>query len=423
MLAPLLFRYWYRNRNEGSALLQRIADETIRFPGIPDQDRVIILGEVSMPILNEVRHDSDEMAKLAAIWRSEMARLFGSPLARIARAVGWNWALKKVAGWVGEVLRHQPPFQPVSYQELEIAFARPASHRIAWQATLACLERPDLPPRAIADVLGRADQPFDIYLMIVCERALICRGATVDPSGLGFVEHLFHHGCRWFRHSILYSLFHIVRYLPHVEDSVLDRFDAMSEEFFTSNSWRLSTDVGHYMLAANVANADVVAAQHRPGRAPRVMPGLLRQAIQANDVEQITALFAAIDGIAVYHNNAQLALTLIEQALDFGGASLLPRAMTCLASVRLWNQPAVDKYIEQHAAFAGIDPSDIAAAAPSIAEEDLLTLMDGFIIHMLLTSEAFHSGICGAFRRACSAADAQELLVQILVWVRDELAI
>ncbi len=277
---------------------------------------------------------------------------------------------------MAEVLRNKQKFQPDSYQELEIAFARPASHRIAWQDTLACFEHPDIPPHAIADVLSRADQPFDVYLMMVCERALICRGATIDPGGtLDLLEHLFHHGCRWFRHSILYSLFHIVRYLPHVEDSVLDRFDAMAEEFFTSNSWRLSTDVGHYMLSGNVANADVVSAHHRPDRAPRVMPRLLRQAIQANDVEQITALFAAIDGVAVYHNNAQLALTLIEQALDFGGASLLPRAMICLASVRLFNQPAVDKYIEQHAAFAGIDPSDIAAAAPSIAEEDLLTLM------------------------------------------------
>jgi len=152
------------------------------------------------------------------------------------------------------------------------------------------------------------------------------------------------------------------------------------------------------------------------------MPRLMRQAIEANDADQISALFAAIDGVAVYHNNAQLALNLLEQALDAGGAAMLPRVMICLASVRLLNQPAVDKYIEQHAAFAGIDPSDIAAAAPSIVEEDLLTLMDGFIIHMMLTSEEFHAGICGAFRRACSAANAQELLVQILVWVRDELA-
>ncbi len=60
-----------------------------------------------MPILNEVRHDSDEMAKLAAIWQSEMTRLLGSPLAKAARAFGWNWALKKVAGLGGRGITEQ----------------------------------------------------------------------------------------------------------------------------------------------------------------------------------------------------------------------------------------------------------------------------------------------------------------------------
>jgi hypothetical protein len=320
-------------------------------------------------------------------------------------------------------MKHQPPYQPINYLELERTFARPDVDRIAWGEALDCLKHPDLGPLRITDILSCTDLSFDLYLMMVCERALICHGARFDPTGTSeMLEHLFYHGCAWFRHSVLYCLFHIVKYLPEVEDSMLERFDALAFDFFRSGNWRLSTDCGQYMLAGNVANADVVAAHHRPGRVPRVVPTLLREAIEANNSEQIAALFTAIDGVAVYHNNGTLALTMLEDAIDAGGATIIPRVIVSLANVRMLNQPAVDKFIERHNAFAGIDATRIAAAEPSFGEEDLVTLMDGFIVHTILTSDDFHTRICGAFERAASVHDVREFFAQILVWIRDDLA-
>ena len=152
------------------------------------------------------------------------------------------------------------------------------------------------------------------------------------------------------------------------------------------------------------------------------MPALLERAFATKDDAQIAGLFAAIDGVAFYHNNGTLALAMIEQAYEFGGAAAEPRVVASLASVRVLNQPLLDTYLRQHRVFAAISSSQVAAAEPSIGEEDLLTLIDGFIIYMLLTSEYFRSHLCGAFRRASKVRSAQEFFIQIIEWVRDELA-
>ena len=35
LLIPILYRFWYREREKGWDLLARIGEDTIRFPGIP----------------------------------------------------------------------------------------------------------------------------------------------------------------------------------------------------------------------------------------------------------------------------------------------------------------------------------------------------------------------------------------------------
>jgi len=95
--------------------------------------------------------------------------------------------------------------------------------------------------------------------------------------------------------------------------------------------------------------------------------------------------------------------------------------MASLASVRLLDQPLVDAALEQRRAFSDISQERVVATEPSITEEDLLTLLDGFIIHSMLTSQRLRLHICGAFRRAAAARSPQEFLVQIFQFLRDEL--
>ena len=422
ILVPLVYRFWNGNRAEGWMLLEQIANGAIRFPGLLDRDAMEILGEVSMPILNASRRQPEELARLAAIWRAQLVRLFGSPLARTARLLGRRWVLRKIAASFTGVFKRQPIYQPVNYQEMEVTFSRPEEFRAAWRDALACLERPEDGIVPLANILSRNAIPFDLYLMMVCERAFINFGVRVDAvAAFDMLEHLFHQGCPWFRHSILYALFHILDNRVEVDDEWLERYDALAKQFFTDGSWKLTTSAGTYAMATHVANADVIRTRHRPGRPPRVLPIVLEHAIGGRNEEEIAGLFAAIDGVSFYHNDAALALAMLERALELGGAALAPRVVSSLASARLSDQQLVDAYIEQHRAFAGISPSDVAGTEPSISEEDLLTLLDGFVIYMMVTSDAFHAQVCGAFRRAISAHSVQEFLVQILEWVRDEL--
>lgn len=422
LLVPLLYRYWHANRAAGWTLIERMASDAVRFPGLVDRNAVEILGEISMPILHATRQTPEELERLLAVWRVLFARMLGSPVATIARVLGRNIVLRQGANWLAGMLRRQPVYQPVNYQELEATLAQPDATRQAWRQALACLEQPDTRPAAIEAILMRKERPFDLYLMLVCERALICHGVRTDP---GFVletlERVYHEGCPWFRHSALFALYHVFKQRPEVPDDWLERYETMACDFFTSGSWRLATAAGRYEMPGHVANPDVVASLHRPGRPPRVVPRLLEGAIGSGDEQEIAALFAAIDGVAFYHGEGALALSLLEAAQTLGGASVEHRVVTALASVRVLDQPLVDAVLEQRRAFPRIALSDVAGAQPSIAEEDLLTLVDGFVIHMIVSSDAARMQLCHLFARALDARDAKECLVHVLAWARDQL--
>jgi len=434
LLAPLLYRYWRRNRGQGWELIERIAESAIRFPGLLDRSSVQLVGEISMPILNDLRQEPEELARLAAIWHGMMSRLFGTPLAKTARVLVRGGVAQKAANLLADVLKRQPIYQPINYREMETTFARPEAFRSQWREALACLEQPARAPGPIMAILMRADLDFDLYLMMICERALIYYGAQTDPAGaVDLMVALFERGAGWFRQSILYVLLHVLSFLPEVEDRALERYEALTLEFFRKGWWRLETAAGRYESATHLANPDVVAGRHRPGRPPRLVPALLEEAIAGGKEAEVRALFSAIDGVAFYHGDTALALQMIERAQalsrSLAGAEKRPlrelverRVIASLATVRLLDQPGVDDFLERHGSFAGTSPEQIAASEPSVAEEDLVTLLDGFIIHMMLTSDAFRAQICGAFSRALKAGSVAEFLGQILEWVRDGLA-
>lgn len=423
MLAPLLYRYWVHHREDAWQLFERIAAGSVRFPGLVDREAIVLLCEVSMPVLNACRQEPAELTRLAAIWQAQMSAVFGSPLAKAGRLLARRWMLKAGANAFGEVMKRQPAYQLVNYQELEVTFARPDSFRRMWSEALSCLERPELGHEAVAAILSDPALPYDLYLMLICERVLVYQGVKGDTAAvIDLLERLFQEGCPWFRQSILYALFHILRVQPAVEDAMLDRYDALAREFFASGSWRLTTSRATYEFAAITANSDVVAFGHRPERPPRVVPALLEQAISSGNGEELAALFGAIDGVAFYHGNGALALELLRHAYELGGKAIEPRIVASLATVRLQNQLLVDAFISQHRLFAGISPAYVAAKEPSVSEEDLVTLIDGFVIHMLLNSAYFRGQICAAYRRALDVRSVEEFLMQIMEWVRDELA-
>jgi hypothetical protein len=350
-----------------------------------------------------------------------MALVGGAAVRRSARQGSWARTGAAAVGEAGRRgLEASTPYQALNFKELSVTFARPSEFREAWRAGLVCLEHPERGLGAIAEILSRTELPFDVYLMLLCERTLIYHGVKVDAIGtIAVLERAFTEGCPWFRQSVLYVLFHILGNLPAVEDAWLDRYVAIAEEFFVSNSWRMSTSVAQYNFAGHLGWPEIVIDRHRPGTTPRIVTRLMERAVAAGDAEQIKGLFGAVDAIAFAYGRAPLALKLLERIAEIGGASVEEWVLKSLATVRLQDQPLVDAFLEEHRNLTRLRPQ-VEGVEPTIREEDMPTLLDGLTVQLILTSDYFRSRVCEAFHRAAEARSVAQFLAQILEWLRDE---
>lgn len=424
LLVPMLFRFWHRDHDRGWTVLEQIGQRAFRFGALLDRGAIDVLLAVSVAILNESRHTPDDLARLGAFWSVLTDRILGSPLARGVRLIGRGRLVhRKVVSMVADRVKNQPNYQPLNYPELVASFARPAEFRVRWARVLTCLEQPDLAPGPIIEVLGEREVPFDLYLMLVCERALIYYGVKTDPAAvMDTVEYLFHHGARWFRQSILFVLFHVLEARESVDDATLDRYESLTLEFYRAGDWQLDTAAGqHYVFCNQLANVDAIVARHGNGRTPHVVGDLLDAAIANNDMAAIDALFDAIDGVAFYHANGALALSMLERAHNSGGAAVENRLIASLASVRLQDQPLVDAFLQQQIAMSRIRPDDIAAAKPSVEDEDFNTLIDKFFVQTMLSSASFRAQFCRVLRDILTVQTVEECLSLVVEWFRDEL--
>jgi len=417
LLVPMLYRFWHRDHEQGWRLLARIGSDMIHFPGIPDVFATETFAEVSLAILNGCRDNPEQLERLALIWRNQIEVIFRTPL---ARALGKSLVLKMLARPVARVLQRQPAYQPLNFKELGVTFARPDAFRAAWRAVLRCLDQPEIGLAPLADILARRDLSFDLYLMLLCERTLIYHGVKIDPAGtFEVLQRLFDEGCSWFRQSVLYVLFHILGNAPSVEDAWLDRYAAIAEEFFVSNSWKMTTSVADYRFAGHLAWLELVIDQHRPGKAPRILPRLFERAVAAGDADGIDGLFGAIDSIAFSYGRAPLALSLLAVACEIGGGAIEERVLKSLATVRLRDQPLVDAFLDEHKDLTKLR-TRVEGIEPTIKEEDMPSLLDGLTVQLILNSDYFRGRVCEAFRRAIEAQSTSQFLVQILEWLRQE---
>lgn len=398
-------------------MLARIGSDILHFPGMPDIFATETFAEVSLAVLNGCRDDPNQLDRLALIWRDQVEAIFKAPL---ARTLGRGLVLKMLARPVARVLQRQPAYQPLNFKELGVTFARPDEFRVAWRAILRSLEQPDTGLATLAEILTRQELPFDLYLMLLCERTLIYHGVKVDVAGtFDLLQRLFAEGCPWFRQSVLYVLFHMLGSAPSVEDAWLDRYATIAEEFFVSNSWKMTTSVADYRFAGHLAWPELVIDQHRPGKAPRILPHLFARAVAAGDTEGIDGLFGAIDSIAFSYGRAPLALSLLALACEIGGGSIEERVLKSIATVRLRDQPLVDAFLDEHRDLIKLR-TRVEGIEPTIREEDMPSLLDGLTVQLILNSDYFRGRICEAFRRAIEARSTSQFLVQILEWLRQE---
>lgn len=419
MLVPMVFRFWNRDRERGWVVVEQIARDGVRFAGVPDGAAIGVFGGLSAAIMDRSRQQPDDLARLGASWRELIDRLLGSPLGRGARLVGRGALLRWLVAPLGERLKNQPDYQPLNYKEIVASFNRPPEFRKRWARARECLRAPETGPGEIIDALAEPDLPFDLYLMFVCERALILWGAHTEPEAvMSTVEQLFRGGARWFRQSLLYVLLHVVSAWESVPAHVLDRYEALTVEFYRSGDWQFESSVRKYVFANQLGNVDAVAAQQ--GRVPHVVGELLDAAIADGDAVATDALFDAIDSIAFNHANGALALTMLERAYISGGATVEKRVLAGLASVRLQDQPLVDAFLQQSISFADIRPDRVATTEPSVGDEDFNSLVDKFFIQTMLSNNDFRMQLCRVLDDAAKVNSAEKFLVLIIEWIRDE---
>lgn len=418
LLVPILFRAWHRDHEQGWQLLARIGGEMLGFVGRPNEPAVEIFVELSLAIANNCRGDRPLLDRLAAIWKAQLDRLFAAPLARI---LGQGRVVGLLARVFRKTLERQPTYQPFNYRELEVTTAQPVALRDMWRLARACFEQPETGLGAIAEILGRGDLPFDLHLMLLCERTLVYHGVKVDPAGtFGLLDRLFRDGSPWFRQSVLYVLFHQLGNLPVVEDAWLDRYAAMTREFFVTDNWSMRTTVAEYRFGSHLAWPELVIDRWAPGTGPRIMPALLEAAVKADDAERIAGIFNAIDIVAFSHGRAPLALKILDRSLVIGGTALEDRVLASLATVRLQDQPLVDAFIDEHRELTRLR-ARLETAEPNVRAEDMPTLLDGLTVQLILNSDYFRAQVCAAFARAAEAESAPQLLGQLINWLRDEL--
>ncbi len=420
LLTPTLYQIWMRDRARGWTLLERLSVEAVRFPGIPNGQAAKALGEVSMPILSATRGDAEAREKLLALWRGKMRQLFESPLVRIGRLLARRFVLNRAAAVLVEMMRSQPAYQLVNYGELAATFGRPLAARGIWRQALACLEDAAAGTAPLLQILRDDALAFDVYLMLVCERGLIAQGAGMPAEAfLEVLEQLFRQGRPWFRQSLLYAGFHVLYRHDRLDAAVVQRFLALTREYYEADAWLLQTTSGRYVSLNQLANADVIAARHgMPGQ----IAGFVRHALASGEPERIRGIFDAIDGLVFYHQAPELALAALEVAFREGRDAVEERVLASLATVRVLHQALVDEYLEARQAFVALPPALVAAAVPSMGEDDLLTLIDRFVVSMMLDSPAFRGQMVAAFRRALLATTVQEFCAQLFEWARDEVA-
>ena len=245
-LIPLLYRFWKGRGETGWALVKQIADDLVGPFGIPNGGAVETFGHLSLAILNHHREDAATMDRLLAVWRDAVNRMFDGLLARV---LGRGWLMRVLVQPLAALMDRQPDYQPLNAKEIVVTFSRPDDFRTMWEAALGCFENPERGIRPIVDILTRRDIPFDLFLMLCCERAIILHAKRDPDAAFDLCDRVFQEGCPWFQQSVLYALFHILTRAQSVDEAQLSRYKEMTSSFFAATGATMQTTVARYSFA------------------------------------------------------------------------------------------------------------------------------------------------------------------------------
>ncbi len=418
VLVPHLYRYWKARGEEGWALLDGLGAQLPGRFGLPRQSQVEVSGGLSLAILTRDYDDPATLERLGGFWRANVRRLLTSPLVRTAAS---RLVLKGAVAALNVVMRDQPEYQPLNLRELRHTFSAPGSHERGLRA-LRALEEPSVGVGCVVEVLEERSLPFDVYLMMVAERALVLHGARDPAATLTAITHIYRDGAPWFRQSCLYSAFHTLNVEGAVEDAWLDTLGELTEDFFHADRARLQTAVAAYSFPPHLAWAEIVFERHRPTGKARFLNPFFAAAQARGDEELCRTVITACHLLSFAYRQPQIALDALRDIVPSvpPGSALQDALVEALANIRLYEDASVDRFLH------GLGDHElerrVTASAATVRAEEFPTWMDSFVNHQLTSSDEFRLEMCGAFRRAAAVANVRELLYDNVRWVLNLLA-
>lgn len=412
LAVPYLYRLWHDHREHGWRAIDLLRERIVGPAGLPRGDALDGFGGVSLAILSRHFDDPEAMQWLRAQWRTLVRDFLQSPMMRV---VGRGWVLSALTHGLELLFARQPDYQPLNLRELAAMYRRPPDARRPALQVVDHLEWPERGYRGVVDVMRRTELPFDVHLMLAAERTLVFHAAA-DPGGvLDALEELHRHGCAWFRQSVLYAGFHLLRRAASVEPGWIDRYLAMTREAIDSTRATLVTDAGRYQLIPHMAWADVVVARHRPGAPPQLVPGFFDDAMRLGDMDYARRTIAATQVLSYAYRLDRVALETLRPMVATDDPRLRPALVEVLANIRFNAQRPVDDFLAE--LKRGDLARRVAATAPTVKAADFPTWIDEFFNHLLVDSDDFRREVVVAFRQAAEMRSAAQLLRWVLLWV------
>lgn len=413
LVVPKLYRFWAERAEEGWALLEALGTRLPGRLGAPRRRVVEVSGGLSLAIMSRHLDDREVVSRLGDFWQRTVHRALSAPVVRLA---GRSIVSRAGIGALSIVMRDQPEYQPVNLNELRHSFATGANRSRALSA-LSALEDPALGLSPAVEALGGADEGFDLFLMMVAERALVLHGAR-DPGGLmTTVGDIFNRGPAWFRQSCLYCAFQALYTAREPQAAWLDLYQALTKEFVSSNNATLGTAVGTYTFPTHLAWAEVIFAKYRPQGKSQFLAEFFEGAWERQDLSLCATVLRATDLLSTVYRQQQVSLDALRRVATLvpNGAPLEQIMVDSLANIRLFEGASVNRFL---AKLGNEDlTSRVMAAAPSIRANEFPTWLDGFVNRQLVASEEFRLEVCGAFRRAAAAGNLRQLLYESVTWV------
>ena len=411
---PFIYRLWRDSPDRGWALLETLGARVFSSSGLPRARLLEVVGGVSLAMVARHLDDRPVMARLRNMWRGWARKARERPLTRL---IGRRWTMALIVPSLRLLLRQQPDYQPLNLKEMETATGLAAAHRQARLAVIDCLEHPERGPGIIVEVLADRARPFDVILMLAAERALIVQGKDDPAAVMSVLAALHETGAAWFRQSVLYSGFHVLRQAERDAEAWLPVYRKMSRQTIGEGRALFATKNGTYRLVPHMAWTEVLRGDNEDGDETGGLKGLMSVARETGDTAFCERIVGAAEILSLGYGRHERALDVLRPAIATGDPKLAQAVVTALANIRFHAETTVDGFLRS------VDDAHLServqAAAPTVKASDFPTWIDDLVVRLLIDQPGFRQDVVFAFRRASDATSLRQLLEQIVPWVVD----